>query len=625
MRSSKAKLVLGSFLGLAALLLAACGGTSSSGGGSTTGGGYNFTYNYTTPTKTGNTVIYGDWQAVDSTNLIVNAYLNGTVTDASLDSALYDGCMYELPNLALGADAWKMSQCKSVEESADGTTTTMHLDPNAKWSDGTPITSQDYRLGYDILADNNIYGLDTAPPYDKATVSFPDNMTVVINWHQPLGSWRINLLSAMPSQQYKDSFDPTKLAAGTELGVKVTDPGYNSAKMQADLGANGLSNGNTTNNLTKAITNGPYMVSDFSADGTVTTMVPNPNYFSNTLHKPVVGKLIYKIATNKDVLIQSYKNGEYDHVEDFTAADMLKFSDLPQNQVVVSPAVSFEHLEFNERPQAPNAAGNGGKSIFADENVRKAFIEAFNRCGAVTGILGVDCNAPAVKTNEFTAPPDPSYDPNAPIATFNVPDANKLLDAAGFTRDAKNIRTYPGTKTEVTINLVTTSGNSVRESFLQLIKQQVSANLGVNVTYTLYKAGKLFTSFSNNGVLATGNYDVSLFAYSTFSEGDQDTANFDPNAIPSAAHDAGQNEMGINDPQILQFLTQGRTTIDQTARIAIYKQMYDYIAQHSYVYPLYIRSDITLTQPSLGNYLQNPVQEGNMWNVSDWFSTRASS
>lgn len=621
MRSSKAKLILGSFLGIAAMLMAACGSTSTSGGGNT---GYNFGYNYTTPSKTGGTAIYGDWQAVSSTNLIVNAYLNGTVTDASLDSALYDGCMYELPDLSLGANAWKMSQCKSVDESTDGTTTTMHLDPNAKWSDGTPITSQDYRLSYNILADNNIYGLDTAPPYDKATVSFPDPMTVVTNWHQPLGSWRIQLLGPMPSQQYKDAFNPAKLATGTELSAKVSDPGYNSTQMQADLGVS-TANGNTTADTTKSITNGPYMVSDYSADGTVTTMVPNPYYYSNSLHKPVLSKLIYKIATNKDVLIQSYKNGEYDHVEDFTQADTLKFSDLPPAQVVTSPAVSFEHLEFNERPQAPNAAGNGGKSIFATEAVRKAFIEAFNRCGAITGILGVDCNAPSIKTNEFTAPPDPSYDPNAPVASFNVPDANALLDQAGFTRDAKNIRTYPGTKTEVTIQLATTAGNSVRESFLQLIKQQVSANLGVNVNYNLYKAGKFFTNFGNGGILATGNYDVALFAFSTFAEGDQATGNFDPNSIPSATQNAGQNYMGINDPQILQYLTQGRTTIPQDQRIAIYKQMYDYIAQHSYVYPLYIRADITLTQTTLGNYKQNPVQEGNMWNVSDWFTTRASS
>jgi ABC-type transport system substrate-binding protein len=622
-RSPKSRIVLGSVIGILAMLLAACGGTSS-GGNSTSSNGYNFTYNYKTPTKTGGTVVYGDWQAADSTNLIVNAYLNGTVTDASLDSALYDGCMFELPDLTLKANAWKMSQCKSVDESADGTTTTMHLDPNAKWSDGTPITSQDYRLGYDILADANIYGLNTVPPYNTATVSFPDAATVVINWHQPYGAWRINLLGAMPSQQYKDAFDPTKLAAGTELSATVSDPGYKSTQMQADLGANG-SNGNTLNDVTKSVTNGPYMVADFSSDGTATTMVPNPYYFSNYFHKPTISKLIYKIATNKDVLIQSYENGEYDHVEDFTLADALKFTSLPSSQVVVSPAVSFEHLEFNERPQAPNAADNGGKSVFTDINFRKAFIEAFNRCGAIEGILGVDCNSTSIKTNEFTAPPDPSYDPNAPIASFNVPDANKILDAAGYTKDASSIRQYPGTTKEVTLNLATTAGNPLRESFLQLIKQQVSVNLGINVNYTLYKSGKFFTSFSQGGILATGNYDVALFAYSTFAEGDQATGNFDPNAIPSAAHDAGQNEMGINDPKIVQYLTQGRQTIDQDTRIGIYKQMYDYIAQQSYIYPLYIRADITLTQTTLGNYVQNPVQEGNSWNVADWFTTRTAS
>jgi len=609
LRSFKSKTLIASLLGVASMAVAACGpstSTSTQGSGST----YSFTYSYKQPTTTGKTVVYGDWQSPDSGNLIVNAFLDATVVDSELDSAIYDGCVVQLPDLSLLNNGYKMSQCKSVTESADGTTTTMNLDPQAKWSDGTPITSKDYRLFYDVFTDDNQIGAEGAPPWDKATVSFPSDTQVVINWHQPYAPYFLNLLGALPSQQYKDAFDSTKFTGG-ELSATAKDPGYDTTKMAADL--------NDPKIIDNPIVNGPFMIDSFAPDGSVVSMVPNPNYFSNYFtHKTTLGKLILKSTGDKDVLIQSYKAGQYDHVEDFTIGDMAKFAGIPSNEVLNTPAFSYEHLEYNQQALAPNAKDSGtGTSILADATFRKALNESFNRCAAIESILGVDCNSQAVKTNEFTSNADPAYDANAPFPAYNPNDARQILTAAGYKYDGSKLD-YPNTTKQVTLQLYSTSGNPIRASFLQLLQLNWQTNLGINVVVNTVKSNKLFGGYDAGGVLKTGTFDVALFAYSTNGDGDQNTGTLDPSQIPSATNKGGQNEMGINDPKIVDLLNQGRVQLDPVKRIAIYKQLYDYVAQQNYIMPLYIRSDITLTKTTLTNYLQHPTQVGNEWNINDW-------
>src|SRR6185437_2854107 len=138
-----------SLLGLVALL-AACGSQSTpspSGGG----GAYDYNYTYQTPTKNGGKVIFGDWQAPDSTNQFSNI-LDPTVVNSDVFSAMWDGCVIQLPNLKLGTNGFKPDQCTVTPtianggESADGTKTTFHIDPRAKWSDGQPIVAADWML-----------------------------------------------------------------------------------------------------------------------------------------------------------------------------------------------------------------------------------------------------------------------------------------------------------------------------------------------------------------------------------------------------------------------------------------------------------------------------------------------
>ena len=615
MRLTKSRLALASMIGIVAMIVAACGSNSSQNFRTSLG-----SYKYVTPSK-GGTIIYGDWQAPDGVNS-ADLLIGASVANTEVVSATFDGCIFQLPDLSLADNGWKPSQCTEVPtvankgESADGTTTTIHLDPKAKWSDGSQITATDYLFNWALYEDPNVAG--GSAPYSTATLTKVDNFTLKFNWGQAYAPYRYAITGPLNAASSQGAWDNTKDVNGACDSINAqniaTLPCYNSAAFTK------LSQTDAFNQT--PVDNGPYIVQSFKAGDSI-VMVPNPNYYSNFFHAAAPDKLIFRVAGSKDALIQAYQAKEYDHAEDFTVADLSKFSSINSQEVYVQQAYSYEHLEFNERSSAPHAASNGGKSIFTDINVRKAFFEAFDRCNAIQTVLGQDCNATGIHTNEVTVPLDPAYDTNATFPAFNAADAASLMDAAGFKKDSKGVRTYPGTTKEVTLNVITRGPNAVRTSFLQLIQAGWQKNLNINVTFENDPA--IFKPWDANGDLYRGTYDVALFAFSTNGDCDQLTTNFQGNQIPSATSKTTQNYMGIQDTTIDGLLAKQRGDLNTTDRIGLCKQIYDQIANQYYTEPLYIRANISLTASNLQNFDPHPTQVGNEWNIADWGTTNKSS
>jgi len=605
LRPNKTKAALASLLGMVALLVAACG-SSSSGNSANSTNLYNFSYTYQTPSKTGGTLVLGDWQMPDSASTISDM-LDPTVVNNNVHSFMWSNCVTQLPDIKLGLAGWKPDLCKDVptmangDESQDGTKTTLRIDPNAKWSDGQPIVADDLLMYYNMFVDPNIAGNGGTPPWDKAKVTKMDNATIQINWGQPYAPYLIAMsgtnvgVGFFPSHLY-----PTVYNNGTyhteEAQKLISDPNF----------------------LNKPVVDGAYMPQSFGTGGTTVVMVPNPNYHSNFFHKPALDKVIFQAAGSKDALIQAFKaGGTYNQVEDFTFADLPKFSGIPANEIVTSPAYDYEHLELNERVQAPNAKLNGGPSIFADEAVRKAFAEGFNKCRVLTGILGVNCTDPLFATDEFTSPVDPAFDATTHLPTYNSTQAGADLTAAGYPLDKTGVRLFKDGKTPMQLTVVTTKGNLVRNSTLALLQQDWQTNLGI--TLNLVEDPKIFAPYTAGGFLATGNFDVALFAFTSAADGDSLTFVITKAATPSQTNQGGQNYSGVNDPQIEQQLTTARQDVaNPTQRVTIYKQVYQELTQRVYFIPLYGRPQIALVTPDLGNYRQNPTSSGDMWNGPDW-------
>jgi ABC-type transport system substrate-binding protein len=135
----------------------------------------------------------------------------------------------------------------------------------------------------------------------------------------------------------------------------------------------------------------------------------------------------------------------------------------------------------------------------------------------------------------------------------------------------------------------------------------------------------MFTNYTRGGILATGQYDLSLFAYTWGLDDDGNLSTFDSSQIPSADNPDGGNYERVNDPLIDADLAQGRTTMDTSVRKHIYQALQQVLVQKVYVVPMYLEVNITFVSPNIGNQQPNPIVspgQGNLWNIGEWFLSK---
>jgi peptide/nickel transport system substrate-binding protein len=73
--------------------------------------------------------------------------------------------------------------------SQDGRVITLKLRDDITWSDGQPITAQDFVFTYEMITDPN-NGVTVVTPYDQVeSVTAPDERTVVVTFNQPYAPW----------------------------------------------------------------------------------------------------------------------------------------------------------------------------------------------------------------------------------------------------------------------------------------------------------------------------------------------------------------------------------------------------------------------------------------------------
>jgi len=567
--------LVASFAIVAAMVLAACGAAPSSKPviqNLSVG-----TYKPTVPTTKGGTVLFSDWEFPDS----LNPLFATSVVDYELIDAVWGGPIANNPSLKwIPDELTEVPTPENGDVSKDGLTVTMHLRHDLKWSDGQPLTSADYLYGYHTLMDPATAAASTTGYDQIKSITAPDPYTVVLHYAQPFGPYLLYLPFPLPKHAWGSIADKDL----------ANDPDVN---------------------LTPKVTSGPYMVQSY-ASGQSFTLVPNPYYHSTSFKGPFLTSLVFKAYGSKDALIEGVKAGETDISQDYTINDLDKFGGLPSNvKVDVSPALEYEHLDFNMRK--PYFQGDSGL------HVRRAIAEAIDRCVIINDVLKQpNCQQYLANTIE----PPPAIDTaNVSPPAYNLAAAKADMQAAGYTQQPdgtwKNNATgqpFP------TLMLTTTSGNTTRADNLQIFQKDLKA-LGINSTLNFYPASKYFSDYGSGGILARGQqWDLAEFAYSDAPDPDGEYGVFHSSQIPSAQDPTGGNFGAVDNPQIDKDLDLGRHTVDINKRVQYYKDMQNIlIAQEVYTIPLYIRPNISTYNTAVQNYAPSPSSAGNNWNAGDWW------
>jgi peptide/nickel transport system substrate-binding protein len=92
--------------------------------------------------------------------------------------------------------------------STDGKTITFHITPGIVWSDGTPLTSADFKFTWE-MATSPSNAVNSSYPYDKIdSIDTPDDATVVVNFTDPFSPWLATLWKGLlPSHILQSVYD----------------------------------------------------------------------------------------------------------------------------------------------------------------------------------------------------------------------------------------------------------------------------------------------------------------------------------------------------------------------------------------------------------------------------------
>ncbi len=332
----------------------------------------------------------------------------------------------------------------SWESNADGTVWTFNLDPNLVWSDGTPLTADDYVLTFQ-------YAADPAHAWDFAWYySAPG---AILNWDKAVAgevpTSEIGVKAEGPNTlvvttETPAPFLPAKLLYSTPFQKKAFEthgPLYN-------------------NDPATSVSSGPFVLTEFKK-GERIVWEANPNYKGS--NKPFIQKVI-SIGAKPETYLLGYQSGEVD----FVTGQALQAAD---NEIVAADPELSQQIRTNSQDFRTDYLFFDNESPpFNDVKVRQAFGHIVDRDTLIKSIITPSQGIPAYS---FLMPGFPGSNSEGlkDIQSYDPEKARALLAEAG----------YPNGEGFPKLTLWLRNEPPVRQAVAQAIAATIKQELGIEV------------------------------------------------------------------------------------------------------------------------------------------------
>lgn len=452
----------------------------------------------------------------------------------------------------------------SYETNEDGTVWTFHLREDAKWSDGSPVTAEDYRNTIERSLDpasgngyaNDLFFIENAEAIyngdaemDTLGVETPDDNTLIFHLSTPC----VYFLDLLRLPVYTPSCHTYATAVG---------------------------DGWDTNPET-SVSNGPFCLKEY-VSGQYFVLERNPYYWNQDAIN--LDEITYKFFDSQQAMQAAYETGEIDVAPGLLSTVMTEYEG--QDDLLLTDAIATRYIYMNLSVEP-----------LQDVRVRKALNLGLDRetlCKMIgedtipTYHLVASAMMDKATGESFTEEAEQPFEEN-------IKEAQELLKEAGY----PNGEGFP----ELTYNYPALEMDA---DTAQALQQQWKENLGITIRLN---AQELQVNYSER---RAGNFELCRMNW---------TADFsDPYTYLSMLlSNSTYNCSGIQDEYYDGLITQSDTETDVAARSELLHQAEQYaVGEQYYIIPLYNMKNVNLVNPEIEGIRQNPATGAMEYRQAGW-------
>ncbi|MEG3661652.1 peptide ABC transporter substrate-binding protein [Celeribacter halophilus] len=476
--------------------------------------------------------------------------------------------------------------------SEDLKTITWKLKEGLKWSDGTPLTSEDVKFTWEYCTAEG-GGCSQSEKYnDVVEVETPDELTVVVHFGVP-----------------------KPFPYGPFVGAQA--PIVQKAQF-ADCVGEAMAS--CTEENFSPIGTGPFVVDEFKTNDVV-SLSANPHY--RDPNKPAFATATLKGGGDAQSAARSVlETGEFDYAWNTQVSPDLLEAMLAKGkgQLVSAFGTLVERIMVNMTDPDPALGDERSTAahphpILSDLAVRKALSMAIDRA-LLTEIGYGDAGRPTC--NVLPAPAIYNSTANDACLTQDIEGAKAVLEEAGWVdSDGDGIREKDGKKLSL---LFQSSTNAIRQDFQAIIKQWWG-EIGVETELRNIDASVFFGGDAGSPDTFQKFYaDVEMYA-NNFDGTDPEAymANWECKQAPRPETQwQGNNMPRFCSDEYDALVAEMAKTGDINKRAELAKAMNDMLMQEYVIIPLVDRGRLSAHSNTLGGVILN-TWDSELWNAADWY------
>ena len=532
-----------------AMVAAACGGGGDEGGGGSSGG--------TAQVQPGGTLNYAADQ--EPTGFNENTSKDNGTSVLWVTINMFPRPFHNQPDFTVKMDDQFLDSAEQTSE--DPQTIVYKIKQDAAWSDGTPVSADDFiylwKNSNGSIKDNDVA---STTGYDQIqSVEGSDNgKTVTVVYKTPFTDWKGLFTGILPAHYVEKR--PGKWNTGLDKEPE------------------------------KIPSAGPFMVQNYTP-GQSLTMVRNDKYWGT---KANLDSIVYRFLPESTTQPAAMQNNEVDFIYPQPQLDLVQqVKALPDVNSEINFGLTFEHFDFNFKTPGLD-----------DLAVRQAIATGMNTQEMVNRTVKQFSDKAQPLENRIWLTGQPQYQAHfGQYGKGDVAAATKLLEDAGYTKGADGIYAKGGKK--LSFRFSTTAGNKLRETQGELFQAQMK-EIGVDIKIANVDSTKFFGDW-----LPNGNFDIANFAWVGT-----------PYAI-SGSRDiyrtgGGGNYGQYSSKKTDDLLEQAMGETDEAKSAELGNQIDQQLTADMATIPLYTKPTFLAYRNTFANIRDNATNEGPFFETSAW-------